>query len=33
LLGVPDIFAKFIGILVAFVWNYFFNARWTWRED
>jgi dolichol-phosphate mannosyltransferase len=33
MLGIPDIVAKFIGILVAFVWNYFFNSRWTWRDD
>jgi len=33
MLGIPDILAKFIGILVAFVWNYFFNARWTWGDN
>jgi dolichol-phosphate mannosyltransferase len=31
-LGVWDIFAKFIGILAAFIWNYFVNSKWTWRE-
>ncbi len=30
--GVMDIMAKFIGILIAFIWNYFMNVRWTWRE-
>lgn len=27
-----DVLAKLIGILVAFVVNYFGNSRWTWRE-
>jgi len=30
--GIPDVLAKFIGILVAFFWNYFFSIKWTWRE-
>lgn len=30
--GVWDLLAKFIGILVAFVWNYLVNVKWTWRE-
>lgn len=30
--GVYDVLAKFIGILVAFMWNYFFSVRWTWKE-
>ena len=30
--GMWDTLAKLIGILVAFVVNYFGNARWTWRE-
>ncbi len=30
--GMWDLLAKFIGILVAFLWNYFFNVKWTWRE-
>ncbi len=30
--GVPDVFAKFIGILCAFLWNYLVNVKWTWRE-
>ena len=30
--GVVDVLAKFIGILVAFLWNYFVNVKWTWRE-
>ena len=32
-LQVPDVLAKFIGIIVAFLWNYFFNAKWTWRDE
>jgi dolichol-phosphate mannosyltransferase len=31
-LGVWDMLAKFIGILVGFVWNYVVNTKWTWRE-
>ena len=27
-----EVLAKFIGILVAFIWNYFFNVKWTWKE-
>ncbi len=30
--GMSDTLAKLIGILIAFVVNYFGNARWTWRE-
>ena len=30
--GMIDMWAKFIGILVAFIWNYFANVKWTWRE-
>ena len=29
--GVYDILADFIGIVFAFLWNYFFNRSWTWR--
>ena len=30
--GVVDVLAKLIGILIAFLWNYFANSKWTWRE-
>ncbi|ODS40675.1 MAG: hypothetical protein A7315_02345 [Candidatus Altiarchaeales archaeon WOR_SM1_79] len=30
--GVMDVLAKFIGIIIAFVWNYLLNVKWTWRE-
>lgn len=30
--GVWDTLAKFIGILIAFMWNYLMNVKWTWRE-
>ena len=28
--GVYDILSDFIGIVFAFLWNYFFNRTWTW---
>ncbi len=31
LTGINDILADFIGIVVAFLWNYFINRNWTWR--
>ncbi|RMF07284.1 glycosyltransferase family 2 protein [Candidatus Woesearchaeota archaeon] len=30
--GVWDVAAKLAGILIAFLWNYFVNVKWTWRE-
>lgn len=33
LLNTPDVLAKFIGIMIAFFWNYFINVKWTWREE
>jgi len=30
--GLNDILSKFIGILVAFVWNYLFNVRYILRD-
>jgi dolichol-phosphate mannosyltransferase len=29
--GVYDLLSNFVGIVVAFLWNYFFNRNWTWR--
>jgi dolichol-phosphate mannosyltransferase len=29
--GVFDILADFIGIVIAFLWNYFINRNWTWK--
>lgn len=29
--GVYDLLSNFIGIVVAFLWNYFINRNWTWR--
>ena len=29
--GVYDILSDFIGIVLAFLWNYFFNRSWTWK--
>jgi len=29
--GVYDLLSNFIGIVVAFLWNYFVNRNWTWR--
>jgi dolichol-phosphate mannosyltransferase len=31
LFGVYDLLSNFIGIVVAFLWNYFINRNWTWR--
>ena len=31
-MGMGDIRAKLIGILIAFMWNYIGNVKWTWRE-
>ena len=31
LFGVYDLLSNFIGIVVAFLWNYFFSRNWTWR--
>jgi dolichol-phosphate mannosyltransferase len=31
LTDINDILANFIGIVVAFLWNYFINRNWTWR--
>ena len=31
LFGVYDLLSNFIGIVVAFLWNYFVNRNWTWR--
>lgn len=30
--GIWDVLAKFIGIIIAFIWNYLLNVKWTWRE-
>jgi dolichol-phosphate mannosyltransferase len=30
LFGVYDLLSNFIGIVVAFLWNYFVNRNWTW---
>ncbi|UCE74499.1 MAG: glycosyltransferase family 2 protein [Methanomassiliicoccales archaeon] len=30
--GLTDVVAKFIGIIIAFIWNYLLNVKWTWRE-
>ncbi len=29
--GVFDVLSNFIGIVIAFLWNYFINRNWTWR--
>lgn len=29
-IGVWDTLAKLTGILIAFLWNFFANRRWTW---
>lgn len=29
--GVYDVLSNFIGIVVAFLWNYFINRNWTWK--
>jgi dolichol-phosphate mannosyltransferase len=29
--GVYDLLSNLIGIVVAFLWNYFVNRNWTWR--
>ena len=29
--GVFDVLSNFIGIVVAFLWNYFINRNWTWK--
>ena len=29
--GVFDLLSNFIGIVVAFLWNYFVNRNWTWK--
>ena len=29
--GVPYLVSNLIGIIVAFLWNYFVNSIWTWR--
>jgi dolichol-phosphate mannosyltransferase len=29
--GVYDLLSNFVGIVVAFLWNYFVNRNWTWR--
>ncbi len=29
--GVYDLLSNFIGIIVAFLWNYFINRNWTWK--
>jgi dolichol-phosphate mannosyltransferase len=29
--GVPYLISNLIGIIVAFLWNYFVNSLWTWR--
>lgn len=29
--GVHDLLSNFIGIVVAFLWNYFINRNWTWK--
>jgi len=31
-LGYGDVFSKLTGILIAFVFNYLANVKWTWRE-
>jgi dolichol-phosphate mannosyltransferase len=31
LFGVYDLLSNFIGIVVAFLWNYFVNRNWTWK--
>jgi dolichol-phosphate mannosyltransferase len=31
LFGVYDLLSNFIGIVVAFLWNYSVNRNWTWR--
>jgi dolichol-phosphate mannosyltransferase len=31
LFGVYDLLSNFIGIVVAFLWNYFFSRNWTWK--
>jgi len=31
LFGVYDLLSNFIGIVVAFLWNYFINRNWTWK--
>jgi dolichol-phosphate mannosyltransferase len=30
--GVRDTLAKLLGILIAFLWNFFANRRWTWGQ-
>jgi dolichol-phosphate mannosyltransferase len=30
--GVQPDLANLIGIAVAFLWNYTFNVKWTWRQ-
>jgi dolichol-phosphate mannosyltransferase len=29
--GVYDLLSNFIGIVAAFLWNYFVNRNWTWK--
>ncbi len=29
--GVYDLLSNFIGIVAAFLWNYFVNRKWTWK--
>jgi dolichol-phosphate mannosyltransferase len=29
--GVYDLLSNFIGIVIAFFWNYFVNRNWTWK--
>jgi len=29
--GVFDVLSDFIGIVIAFLWNYFINRNWTWK--
>jgi len=29
--GVYDLLSNFIGIVVAFLWNYSVNRNWTWK--
>jgi len=31
LFGVYDLLSNFVGIVVAFFWNYFFSRNWTWK--
>jgi dolichol-phosphate mannosyltransferase len=29
--GVYDLLSNFIGIVIAFLWNYYVNRNWTWK--